>query len=274
MRDSWRPYLQIRAPRYTSYPSALRFNDGVDAGAFADKLAGIGPYEPVSLYVHVPFCRRMCWYCGCTMRVENNYARVRRYVDALCEEIRAVGDVLSGRGRPIGVHFGGGTPNILHNEDLARVLQAVEESIGLTDDARLAIELDPRLLENGDAAALRTLGFTRISLGVQDFDRHVQEAINRVQSFELVEACVSDMRVAGVDDLSIDILYGLPKQTERTFLRTLDKVVALSPDRVSVFGYAHLPSVLANQRMIVDADLPDDALRGELAEMADGALLR
>ncbi len=273
MKASWRKYLGARAPRYTSYPSALHFDGSVTEGDLAARLAEIDIYEPVSLYVHVPFCRQLCWYCGCNMRVENFYARARDYVDALRREIALHAAALGGKGRPTSVHFGGGTPNYLHCEELGGILSAIEQEIGLTDSADLAIELDPRLLRQEDVGDLVALGFSRFSLGIQDFDLEVQTAINRLQSFDLIEACVSDIRTAGIDDLSFDILYGLPRQTEAGFARTLDKLTALSPDRVCVYGYAHLPDALPRQRMIDPAALPDEELRGALSAAADDMLI-
>jgi oxygen-independent coproporphyrinogen III oxidase len=273
MQSSWHKYLSMRTPRYTSYPSALYFNDSVNAARLGEKLKTVGLYEPLSIYVHIPFCRRLCWYCGCNMRVENNYRRALYYVDALLDEIRTVSGFLGGAGRPVCVHFGGGTPNFLHTDDLERILNTIELELGLTDDASLAIELDPRLIKGDDIPRLAALGFARMSLGVQDLDPEVQKAINRVQSFDMIENCVSAMRQAGVNDVAFDILYGLPKQTPENFARTIEKVIALAPDRLSVFGYAHLPSALPRQRMINEQDLPDQFMRNELAELADEALV-
>ncbi len=272
MKKEWRRYLGVHAPRYTSYPTALKFTPDVGADAYAERLDRVEPYEPLSVYVHVPFCRRLCWYCGCNMRVENDYGRALDYVTALIAEIQAVGRRLKGRGRPVAVHFGGGTPNYLLADDLAAILSVIEGEFGLTDDAQIAIELDPRSLRDDDADRLAALGFNRMSLGIQDFDLAVQEAINRIQSFDMIEACVGAIRSAGVNDLSFDVLYGLPKQTARSFESTIDKVIALAPDRVSVFGYAHLPAALKNQRMIRDEDLPDGRLRSELVDYADARL--
>lgn len=272
MKCEWRKYLTVRAPRYTSYPSALRFDDSVGAADYAERLALIGLYEPLNLYVHIPFCSRLCWYCGCNARVENRYDRVLDYVDALTGEIGLVGRLLGGRGRPVSIHFGGGTPNLLLTDDLARILDAIERELGLTDAARLAIELDPRLLREADIERLAALGFTRMSLGVQDFNAEVQRAINRMQSFELIESCVSAMRQAGIDDVAFDLVYGLPKQSLETFAVTISHAIMLAPDRMSVFGYAHLPAALPRQRKIRDEELPDPSMRSELAELADEML--
>ncbi|MHA7872834.1 MAG: radical SAM protein, partial [Hyphococcus sp.] len=272
MQDLWAKYAISRAPRYTSYPSALHFTDSVGQKELAAKLKTVPLYQPLSIYAHVPFCKQLCWYCGCNMRVENNYRRALDYVEALIGEIRLLGSYLNGSGRTANIHFGGGSPNYLSPDDLGRILAAIELELGLTDDARLAIELDPRLVREGDIAQLVAHGFSRMSLGVQDFDPDVQKAINRVQSFEMIEACVSDMRQAGVNDVSFDLLYGLPKQTTRSFAATVAKTIALAPDRLSIFGYAHLPSAIRRQRLINERDLPDDALRRDLAAIADDAL--
>ncbi len=274
MKSAWRKYIGESAPRYTSYPSASHFDASVTVGDVNKKLDDIDLYDLFSLYVHVPFCRQLCWYCGCNMRVENYYGRAREYVDALTQEIAQYGQRLNGRGKPSAVHFGGGTPNYLLVTDLNDILSAIEREIGLTDGAQLSIELDPRILREDDIDQIVSLGFGRFSLGIQDFDPLVQNAINRLQSFELIEACVSDIRAAGVQDLSFDILYGLPRQTVKSFAQTLEKVICLAPDRVSVFGYAHLPHVISRQKMIDPANLPDNGLRCELAALADDQLVK
>ncbi len=207
------------------------------------------------------------------MRVENDYQRALHYVDAVLDEIRIVSRYLRGAGRPMTVHFGGGTPNYLEADDLERILNTIEIELGLTDDALLAIELDPRLIRKDDVPRLAALGFTRMSLGVQDLNPGVQKAINRIQSVELIENCVSAMRKSGIQDISFDILYGLPKQTPQNFAATIENVIALGPDRLSVFGYAHLPSALPRQRMINDQDLPCQSMRRDLAALADDALV-
>lgn len=273
MKSAWRKYLRMRAPRYTSYPSALHFDGSVCAADYEDRLRAVDLYDPLSIYIHIPFCKQLCWFCGCTMRVENHRRRVSGYVDALAAEIGLVARALGGRGRPGSVHFGGGTPNFLSVEEIAAVLETVESELGLTDDARLAIELDPRLIRDNDITGLADLGFARMSLGVQDFDSSVQAAINRVQSFELIESVVGEMRRNGVEDVAFDLLYGLPKQTLPGFSATLEKAVALCPDRIAIFGYAHLPDALPRQRLIREEDLPDEQLRADLAFLADRALL-
>lgn len=273
MKPEWRKYLGVRAPRYTSYPSALHFDEQATAADYQKRLGEVGLYEPLSLYVHIPFCRQLCWYCGCNMRVENDYARALRYVRALNTEIQTVGRRLGGAGRPLSVHFGGGTPNYLKVAEIGDILGAIELALGLTDGTRLAIELDPRLIADGDIERLAGLGFNRMSLGVQDFDPDVQAAINRVQSFDLIESAVGEMRRVGVNDISFDLLYGLPNQTIDSFTATIEKTIALSPDRVAVFGYAHLPSALPRQRLLDETLLPPEETRADLAGLADDMLV-
>lgn len=273
MKPEWRKYLSVRAPRYTSYPSALHFDEQATAADYQKRLSEVALYEPLSLYIHIPFCRQMCWYCGCNMRVENDYARALRYVRALNTEIQLVGRRLGGAGRPLSVHFGGGTPNYLRVAEIGEILGAIELALGLTDSTRLAIELDPRLIGERDIARLVALGFNRMSLGVQDFDPEVQAAINRIQSFDMIESAVGEMRRAGVNDISFDILYGLPGQTRQKFAVTIGKTVALAPDRVAVFGYAHLPSALPRQRLLDETLLPPEDVRADLAGIADDMLV-
>lgn len=261
-----------RAPRYTSYPTALAF-ESVGEAEFRARLREVGLYEPLSLYLHMPFCRSMCWYCGCNMKVENAYPRALRYLDAVKREARLVAEALAGAGRPSALHLGGGTPNYFRPEDLADLVRTIESEFGLTDSVKLAIEIDPRLLQDGDAAALVAAGFSRFSLGVQDFDDDVQRAINRVQSFDLVAGAVGALRAAGVDDISFDVMYGLPRQTEATFADTIEKVIALAPDRIAVFGYAHAPAALKRQRLISADTLPAGPARLALATQADECLM-
>lgn len=271
MRSEWRKHLDADVPRYTSYPSALRMSDAFDVPAYEAALEAVGQYEALSVYVHMPFCRELCWYCGCNMRVENKAERIARYVDAVVEEIRQVGARLGGRGYVTQVHFGGGTPNHGPVANIERILHAVEDHIGLRDDTPVAIEIDPRCHTTLQAAQLSKAGVTRFSLGVQDFDPSVQKAIHRIQSAEMVDRCMQDLRRAGCRDISVDILYGLPAQTLCSFVRTIERVIALAPERVSLFGYTHLPDRFPHQRLIPEDALPGRWARANLCETA-GAL--
>jgi oxygen-independent coproporphyrinogen-3 oxidase len=273
MRPTWHRYLDRNVPRYTSYPSALAFRDGLEAAPYEKALAGIGRDEPVSLYLHVPFCKQLCWYCGCNMKVENRDERIAAFTEHFLEEIELVGGKLGGRGRISQVHFGGGTPNTLCEADLIRVVAALRENFPLRETTPLVMEIDPRLAGAKQIEALDRAGITRFSIGVQDFDLDVQKAINRVQPFELVAKVVGELRHHGADDISLDVLYGLPRQTLCRFRRTIEQVIALSPERVSLFGYAHMPSRLKHQRLIREEELPGRSLRIALEEMAASMLM-
>ncbi|WP_306253434.1 oxygen-independent coproporphyrinogen III oxidase [Parvularcula sp. IMCC14364] len=269
----WQKYLLSNAPRYTSFPSALFFDDRVNGDVLSGALAQIAPYEPVSLYLHVPFCQQLCWYCGCNMSVENNYDRAAHYTQTLIREIELAARHLEGRGEVVSIHFGGGTPNFLSREDLGKIFDAVELNLGLTDKTHIAMEVDPRYCPPGLIRSLAAFGVNRFSIGVQDFDIRVQAAINRIQPYELIEECVAEMRASGIDDISFDLLYGLPHQSTKVFASTLEKAESLSPDRISLFGYAHLPARLKHQRLIRDEDLPDRDARYALSQQADSYLV-
>ena len=269
MNQAWQKYLASNAPRYTSFPSALFFDDRVDARVFSNALSEIPPYEPLSLYLHVPFCKQLCWYCGCNMSVENNYGRASVYTQTLIREIELAARHLKARGEIVSIHFGGGTPNFLSQDDLGRIFDAVELNLGLTDKTHIAMEIDPRHCPPGLIRALAAFGVNRFSIGVQDFDIRVQTAINRIQPYELIEECVAEMRACGIDDISFDLLYGLPYQSPAVFATTLKKAESLSPDRISLFGYAHLPARLKHQRLLPEEHLPDRNARYALSQQAD-----
>lgn len=273
MRAGWTKFLETNVPRYTSYPSALAFSAQVGPDEHVAALRQIGAYELTSLYLHVPFCRQLCWYCGCNMRVERQSAPIAAYTDLLIAELRLIGQHLRGHGRLTQIHFGGGTPNTLSANDISRVLTAVEAFLGLNGQTPIAMEIDPRLCSPVQAAQLARLGISRISIGVQDFAPEVQLAINREQPFALVADCVARLREAGIADISFDLLYGLPHQTVCRFRQTLTQAISLAPDRVSLFGYAHLPARLPHQRLIKTDALPGRALRATLAEIAAAQLV-
>ncbi len=273
MRAAWHKYLGRNVPRYTSYPSALAFTEDFDPAAYARALQGVGREEPVSLYVHIPFCKKLCWYCGCNMRVENRPERIESFVDDLLLEIDLLSEELGDRGRVRQIHFGGGTPNTLAMKDLERVLLALRDRFGSGPDAPVVMEIDPRLHPGRKAADLARAGISRFSIGVQDFDPGVQAAINRVQPLKDVREVMNALREEGADDISLDVLYGLPRQTLCGFRRTIGSVIDLRPERVSLFGYAHMPARLKHQQLIAEKDLPSRPLRIALEESAAGLLV-
>ena len=262
----------VRLPRYTSYPTAPHFHAGVDAGTCRGWLGELDPALPLSLYLHVPFCRRLCWYCGCHMKVARTEGPLAAYVDALMAEIETVADALPGRFAVSHLHWGGGTPTILP-PDLMRAVDAVlRRRFALAGDAEIAVEADPRGLNGERLATLAAMGVNRVSLGLQDLDPGVQSAIGREQPYELVERVVRQLRAAGIAALSFDLMYGLPRQTTASLLATVESALSLSPSRVSLFGYAHVPWLKRHQRILEREPLPAAAARLAMAEAAAGRL--
>lgn len=267
-----RMYLERYAletlPRYTSFPPANRFGTGVDAGTYGDWLAGLDRSATLSLYLHVPFCRALCWYCGCHTTVANGPGRVERYAARLMREIEVVAGWL-GEGRPVvNLHFGGGTPTILDPYDFLAVVDLLRRRFAFRSDAEFAVEVDPRGLDASRIAALAAAGVTRVSLGVQDIDPEVQRAINRAQPLDVVERAVSGLRRAGIAAINADLMYGLPRQTADHVAASARAVALLEVDRVAVFGYAHVPWFKANQKAIDDTMLPGPRQRFEQAAVA------
>jgi len=241
-----------RGPRYTSYPPATEFGP-MSSGRVMHELAQIGERgEPVSLYVHVPFCRSLCWYCGCNVIATRNADRGVAYVDQLATEMTLLAAPL--RGAPVTeIAIGGGSPNFLSPRTLRTLFAALDGYFVIAPDARRSIELDPRTTTSAQIDVLAAAQFRSLSMGVQDFSEAVQDAIHRHQSTLQTRWLVDRARAAGFDDINIDIVYGLPLQTETTFATTLDSVIDLAPDRVALFGYAHLPSKLPHQRLVEQA---------------------
>lgn len=255
-------------PRYTSYPTAPHFRPEFPEATYRGWLERLDPKEPISLYLHVPFCRQMCWYCGCNMKLAARYAPVAGYVETLLAEIDLVAAALPGRMRVAHLHWGGGTPTALDPDDLERVMARVWARFERAEGAEIAIESDPRTLTAEMTRRLGSLGFTRASFGVQEFDPAVQAAINRVQPPEMVREAVEGLRGAGIAGINFDLIYGLPHQTAATLARTIGLAVAMRPDRLALFGYAHVPWMAKNQRLIPEMALPGAAARAEQAARA------
>ncbi|MFQ5784764.1 MAG: oxygen-independent coproporphyrinogen III oxidase [Alphaproteobacteria bacterium] len=259
-------------PRYTSYPTAPHFTSAVDAACYRRWLGGVRAGDALSLYVHVPFCAKLCWFCGCQTAVVNRYGPVARYLDTLGREIEMVGDALSGRGRVAHLHWGGGTPTMLRADDIAALAGRLRARFAFAADAEFAVEVDPRGMSRETADALGAAGVTRASLGVQDFNPEVQRAVNRIQPFEETARVVGWLRAAGVGALNVDLLYGLPRQTEAGIVETVDRTLELAPQRIALFGYAHVPWMKRHQRLIDEARLPDAVARVRLARAAAARL--
>ncbi|WP_018872988.1 oxygen-independent coproporphyrinogen III oxidase [Thioalkalivibrio sp. ALJ16] len=254
----------VSGPRYTSYPTAPQFHEGFDASTYARvarESSVADPHAPLSLYVHVPFCDTVCFYCACNKVVTGNYRRAEAYLDALEREI-ALQAALFGRGRPVRqLHLGGGTPTYLSDADLARVMHALARHFWLETgpEREFSIEIDPRAVGPDTLAHLARLGFNRVSLGVQDVNPEVQRAVNRIQPFAVTEQAVRQARANGFVSTNVDLIYGLPLQTVATYTATLDRVLELRPERLAIYNYAHLPEMFKTQRQIREADLPPAA---------------
>jgi oxygen-independent coproporphyrinogen III oxidase len=264
-------------PRYTSYPTADRFSESfgpADTVRVLEALGAAPASKPLSLYVHIPFCESLCYYCGCNKIITKHHERAAQYLDALETELSLVVESL-GTGRPVSqLHFGGGSPTFLSDAELTRVMAALSAAFRLTPDSEVSIEVDPRTVTPDRLAHFRALGFNRLSFGVQDFDPDVQKAVHRVQSFDMVCELMQSARDLGYVSINADLIYGLPRQTPESFARTVGQIGELRPDRIALYAYAHLPERFKPQRRIADADLPSavqriamlgDAIAGLLA---------
>ena len=251
-------------PRYTSYPTADRFADNFGPEQTLSVLQTLrqgAASAPLSLYVHIPFCESLCYYCACNKIITKHHDRAAAYLDALEAELALVVDSL-GSGRPVSqLHFGGGSPTFLSDDELSRLMAALGAALRLTADSEISIEVDPRTVTPARLAHFRSLGFNRLSFGVQDFDPDVQQAVHRVQSFEMVQGLMRCARELGYVSINADLIYGLPKQTPESFARTIQQVGQLRPDRIALYAYAHLPERFKPQRRIADAYLPGAAQR-------------
>jgi oxygen-independent coproporphyrinogen-3 oxidase len=243
-------------PRYTSYPTAPHFSDAVGPEQYAAWLANLPARTNLSLYVHIPFCDALCWYCGCSTKAVQRYEPVAAYLKVLMAEMEAVAARLPKDYRVTQIHWGGGTPSILQPDDILELAEATRRHFRNDEGAEFAIEADPRGLDEARIAAFAAAGVSRASVGVQDFNTSVQKAINRLQSFEATRAAVATLRAHGIDKINIDIVYGLPQQTRDSVAATVAKVLELAPSRIAAFGYAHLPTRLKHQRLIDEATLP------------------
>ena len=260
--------FSAQVPRYTSYPTAPHFNASVDGAVYGAWLSRLDPRKPLSLYLHIPFCDTLCWFCGCNTAVVNNYGPVRDYCRLLEREIELVSRALPARMTVEHIHWGGGSPTLLSPDDIKRLDQTIRMHFDVTKSAEFAVEVDPRGLSQVTVDALAQAGLTRVSIGVQDCNPAVQRAINRIQADEDTIDAIEMFRTAGVASLNLDLLYGLPKQTPDTWQETLDFACWLNPDRLAVFGYAHVPSFKKHQNLIATQDLPDLEARFQMAEMA------
>jgi oxygen-independent coproporphyrinogen-3 oxidase len=261
-------------PRYTSYPTAPHFHDGVNDAVYAEWLGAVPADAPLSLYVHIPFCDRLCWFCGCHTKQVLRYDPIAAYLPSVHREIATVSDLLGGRGRAVALHFGGGSPSMLAPADFVALTDAIRRRFAIDPAFELSIEIDPNDMTPERYDGFASAGVTRISVGVQDFDPKVQEAINRLQSYEQTRVVVEGMRERGVESANLDVLYGLPHQTVATVERTVDLALSMEPDRIALFGYAHVPWMKTHQKMIDESALPSAAERLEQSQAAAERIVR
>lgn len=254
-------YGEERLPRYTSYPTAPHFSPAIGPDTYARWLAELPAGASASLYLHVPFCREMCWYCGCHTQIVRRDELIAGYQRTLRNEIALAAKTIGRRIKVEHIHFGGGTPTIMAPEALVELMATMRQKFFVLPSAEIAVEIDPRTLTVDMVEAMRLSGVNRASLGVQSFDPVVQRAINRVQSFEQTASVVEMLRRAGIEGINFDLIYGLPHQTVASCLDTVRRSLALAPDRFSVFGYAHVPDFKKHQRMINEAVLADGLAR-------------
>lgn len=267
-----RKYGSRNVPRYTSYPTAPHFHEGIDAATYRQWLGGLDAAESLSLYLHVPFCKKLCWYCGCAMQVARKYGPVSEYVQLLKHEIETVSRHIPQPGTVRHLHWGGGSPDRLNAEDFGKLMAVLRRCFPFAKDAEIAIELDPRCLDDSLVEAYKLAGINRASLGLQDFTPAVQTAIHREQPFELVADRVGALRAAGIDALNFDLMYGLPHQGVADAVRSVEMALSLEPDRVAVFGYAHVPWMRKHQNLIPAEALPGTAVRRDQAAAMAEAL--
>ena len=266
--------LDVPGPRYTSYPTAPVWSPaGATDHARALERAAVTPERPLSLYLHIPFCRQMCSYCGCNVVVSRDPERVENYLAALIGEVHLAADRLGARRRLSRLHLGGGTPTFLTERQLATLWRAITDRFALLPGAEVAVEIDPASTRPEKIALLAMFGFNRLSMGVQDLDPTVQATVERIQSVEETRAATEEARALGFRSVNFDLIYGLPRQTPERWRRTMEQVVALSPDRVAAFSFAFLPDALPNQRRLPAAEVPRGAAKLALLAVAHDALV-
>ncbi|MEW6302879.1 MAG: oxygen-independent coproporphyrinogen III oxidase [Verrucomicrobiota bacterium] len=258
----------VPGPRYTSYPPATQFTGEFDESALLAAIAQNNrTRRPLSLYLHLPFCQSLCWYCGCTTVITTQQNKSAQYLDYLGRELDWMGRLLNREREVVQLHYGGGTPTFLLPDELRRLGQMLHERFQFAEDFEGGVEIDPRRLTREHVAALRETGFNRASLGVQDHNAQVQVAVHRIQPYEMTKQAVDWVRDAGFKSVNIDLIYGLPFQTPQSFEQTLDDVLQLAPDRFAVFNYAHVPWIKPAQRIFTPDQLPTPETKLQLLKL-------
>jgi len=244
-------------PRYTSYPPATKFTEGIGWDAVRERIqANNRTDRDLSLYFHIPFCETLCWFCGCTTVITLNHSQGMAYVEALGREVARMASLLNKQRRVVQLHFGGGSPTFLRPDEIRRLGEIIHQHFTFAPDIEASVEVDPRRLTRDHMAALRDIGFNRASMGVQDFNPQVQEAVHRIQPREMTQQAIDWMRDLGFGSINLDLIYGLPHQTVASFNETLDIVLGMAPDRLAVFSYAHVPWIKPAQKILQAKILP------------------
>ncbi len=255
-------------PRYTSYPPATEFTEEVTYEDYEVKLKESNERKtPLSLYFHIPFCESACWFCGCNVIISHRKDVTKPYLDFMYKEMDMLSEIIDTSRKVIQLHWGGGTPNFLSNEEIRELMGEIKKRFNIDPEGEISIEIDPRYLSEGQLETIREVGFNRISMGVQDFDEEVQKAINRIQTEELMEEVMAKLRDLGFSSINIDLVYGLPYQTYEKFAKTIDKTIELSPDRVAVFNFAYVPWLKPLQRKLDPSTLPPPEEKLKILEM-------
>jgi oxygen-independent coproporphyrinogen-3 oxidase len=263
-------------PRYTSYPTADRFHAAFTEQTYRNYLdlrAAKTNNPPLSIYIHLPFCESLCYFCACNKIITKDHERVGEYLRYLDKEMALVASRIGKDRKTVQLHLGGGTPTFFNADELRQLMAMVRSHFDFTSDAELGVEIDPRTVQTETLSMLAELGFNRNSFGVQDFDPAVQQAVNRIQPLSMVEKAVVESRNANFQSINADLIYGLPKQTMDSFSRTLDDLIRVSPDRIALYNYAHLPQRFKAQRLIVESDLPSAEARLQIFLMSMRRLL-
>ncbi|CAM4496536.1 MAG: Oxygen-independent coproporphyrinogen III oxidase [Legionella sp.] len=250
-------------PRYTSYPTAPHFSPEINSTIYSQWLRALPSQDTVSLYIHIPFCRQLCWYCGCATKVTNKEAPLEAYIKLLKQEIALVAALLTSN-RVTHIHFGGGSPTILPPQLFLDLMHTIHNLFNVSPHVEIAMEVDPRTIDEEKIKAYATARVTRVSIGAQDFNLEVQQAINRVQSFELVQSCVNLFKQYEINNINLDLIYGLPKQTIESIKNNIDAVFLLNPNRIALFAYAHVHWMKKHMQLIREDDLPNNATRIEM----------
>jgi len=263
-----------RVPRYTSYPSAPNFSPKINSEIYQNWLQNLPQSESLSLYFHIPFCQKMCWYCGCYTKITRRYAPVEDYAYLLIREIKMIAEILGKNRQVKHIHFGGGSPTILLPQTFSEIMAEVRKHFVIEPYAEIAIEVDPRSVNEEKVAAYSKEKVNRVSIGVQDFDIEVQRAINREQSFEMVYDTVKLFRKYNINDINLDLIYGLPKQNLEGAKRNIDFALLLNPSRIALFSYAHVPWMKKHMRLIDETQMPDDLEKLKIHHVMSSKLQR